>query len=479
MFFLKYRPQTIEELDLKNVRLELSKILRQKSIPQAFLFAGPKGTGKTSAARILAKAVNCQSQVNSSIEPCNECEICREITLGTSLDVVEIDAASNRGIDDIRQLKEKIGLAPIKCKYKVYIIDEVHMLTNQAFNALLKTLEEPPGHVIFILCTTDPDKIIPTVMSRLMRIDFHQGSSKEVERSLQKVIDGEKLKVDKKVIKNIVQLSEGGFRDGQKILENLVLNLGKEINWDEAQKLLGHWEKRKPEIVLKFIAEGKMNQLIKISEELVEEGASFSDYFKRLLSLIQELILIQSGVKKPSDYQQIADKYELRDLVELSDIFSQAAYQQKTAILPQLPFQLAVIKYLETKNISLNSNSNKRKNQAKKQKAKSRTSKVKSKKTNINFDEVKNKWSDLLQAVKPMNHSVAAFLKAAKPKEIQGDYLVLEVFYQFHKDKLEEHRNRQIVEQGFEEVFNSYVKIKCILGNKKDDLYNAAKDIFR
>ncbi len=490
MYFLKYRPQTIEELDLKDVRQELKNILKKSSIPQAFLFAGPKGTGKTSAARILAKTVNClntrkkkkKQKKKKFIEPCNQCDVCQEITRGTSLDVVEIDAASNRGIDDIRELKEKIGLAPIKAKYKVYIIDEVHMLTNQAFNALLKTLEEPPSHVIFILCTTDPDKIIPTVLSRLMRIDFHRGSSEEVKRSLKKVISGENLKVDKRVIENIVRLSEGGFRDAQKILENLVLSLGDEIKWKKAQTLLGHWEKRKPETVLNLIADGEINQVVKIGEDLAEEGASFSDYLKRLISLIQRLILIKSGVEKEDELKKLADKFNIYSLVELSDFFGQAAYQQKNTLLPQMPFQLAVIKYLGDRPNAKGQTPNAVDKKAKKvkgQRLNAKGQKQIAKGSNINLKEIEKKWDELLKAVKPMNHSVAAFLKAARPKEVNGKYLVLEVFYPFHKEKLEEHRNRQIVEEGVEKVFNSYVKIKCILGNRKEDLYNAAKDIFK
>lgn len=478
MYFLKYRPQTVAELDLKEVRQKLSKILKGDQIPHAFLFAGPKGAGKTSAARILAKAINCRVQEkNKDFEPCNQCEICKAITSGTCLDVVEIDAASNRGIDDIRQLKEKIGLAPVNADYKVYIIDEVHMLTKSAFNALLKTLEEPPAHVVFVLCTTNPEKIIPTVLSRLLRIDFRRGKPEEVERSLQKVIKGEKLKVEDKVIKTIIDLADGGFRDAQKMLESLVLNLGKEISWDEAQPELIHWEKQKPTKLLQLLAEGKQKELLQVGEELQADGAQMSDYLQRLLNLVQELILIKAKVNQGEpEKKQLAEKFSLQELSQLSRILSQALYEQKTAVLPQLPLQLAILEFMETPT------------EGPKQKAEGSGSES-DVKGQLSLEIIKDKWQNLLQVVKPMNHSVAAFLKAAEPQKIKGDRLVLKVFYQFHKDKLEENHNRQIVENGLKKICHSDVKIECVLAEKKgtrkkaeeikQDISKVAEQIFK
>ena len=176
VFHLKYRPQKLADLDLEEVSDKLKKILSSDDIPQSYLFSGPKGAGKTSAARIVAKVVNCEGKTKG--EACNECENCKEIQNGSNIDVLEIDAASNRGIEDIRALKDKAYLLPTRLKRKVFIIDEVHMLTKEAFNALLKLIEEPPKHTFFILCTTDPGKIPETVLSRLIRVDFHKGNQK-------------------------------------------------------------------------------------------------------------------------------------------------------------------------------------------------------------------------------------------------------------------------------------------------------------
>jgi len=492
MFFLKYRPQTIDDLDLKTVRKQLKRILKKKDLPQAFLFAGPKGSGKTSAARVLAKAINCPKSKNN--QPCNQCSLCREITSGISLDVLEIDAASNRGIDDIRQLKEKIGLAPVRAKKKVYIIDEVHMLTKEAFNALLKTLEEPPPHVVFILCTTDPEKIIPTVLSRLMRIDFHKGTREEVLRSLEKVVKGEGLTVDPKVADLIVQLADGSFRDAQKILENLVLSLGKKISWKKAQEPLGYWRKQRPEMVLKLIGENSLKEALWIGEELAKQGADFTDYLGQLLDLIQKLILIKAGVEKDKSLKELEALFDLEKLVLLSRAFSRALVEQKSTVLAQLPFQLAVAEIIQSSS-PVKSGKEDEVNQPDDETGPEEDNGSDPEEIGpVELKDIEANWDRLLETVKPLNHSVAAFLRAARPKEVRGRTIILEVFYQFHKDKLEEERNRRIVEEGLAKICSSNgLRMRCILGRregkepparsgpkeeKKDELYQIAKEIF-
>jgi len=517
VYFLKYRPQTISELDLASVRKQLEKVLKKGDLPQAFLFAGPKGAGKTSAARIMAKAVNCQKP--KGFEPCNKCSSCIEISNGSSLDVIEIDAASNRGIDDIRQLKERVSLAPVSGKCKVYIIDEVHMLTKEAFNALLKTLEEPPKHVVFILCTTDPEKIIPTVLSRLFRVDFHQGTKAEVKRSLQKVITGEKLSVDEKTISAIIEVTEGGFRDAQKFLESLVVSLGKKLTWKKTKEILSYRKNQKPEAIIRMLIDHDLTTVLKISQDLAKSGTDFADYINKILNLLNQLILIKSQAEKGDKYQQqLAEALSLYDLLSLSRLFSRAAIEQKTAIIAAMPFQLAAIEFVE-KNRSTeikpsgqgSNNSTVGQKAAKKIKKSiqkpvikikpkqldKKATNLESKKSNgnsnpslnIDLTLIESNWSNLLREVKPMNHSVAAFLRAARPKTIDHDTLVLEVFYSFHKDKLEEEQNRRIVEDGLSKICGQNLKMRCVLGkekpsmqknNKKNDarLYDAAKEIF-
>lgn len=220
--YLKYRPKTVDELDLAGVRESFNKLINSNVVSHAYLFTGPRGAGKTSSARILARIVNCEKNKDKLGEPCNECSACKSILSGGSLDFIEIDAASNRGIDDIRELKEKIRLAPSELKYKVYIIDEVHMLTTEAFNALLKTLEEPPAHAIFILCTTETHKVPETIQSRCVSIGFTKATPEEMKRSFARVVTGEGKKVSEEALDYLSRSVDGSFRDGVKVLDKVL-----------------------------------------------------------------------------------------------------------------------------------------------------------------------------------------------------------------------------------------------------------------
>lgn len=485
VFYLKYRPQKLSELDLVEVREGLEKIVKSGKVPHALLFAGPRGTGKTSAARILAKAVNCLTTKGKG-EPCNRCRICRAVTEGRALDLIEIDAASNRGIDDVRSLREKIKLAPTQASFKVYIIDEVHMLTTEAFNALLKTLEEPPKHAIFILCTTAPEKLPPTILSRCTRFNFRKARVEEVVNSLKRVVRGEKLKVEKGVFEAIAGDVDGSFRDGQKILDQLSVSKRK-ITLKETKKLLGQIAALAPTKLLKFLAVKNTKGAISEINRIVETGGDLKVYTQSLLEKLRRALLAKVGVEdETEEIKGIERVEEIRSLIEL---FSLAAAKLATAVIPQLPLEIAVVEWCEDEggkwvvgSESGSEGEEKKKNPTPTipkafrrnlaQRA-SREADTHSRPTTQNspsplgLDEILEKWPNVLAGVRPLNHSVEALLRATRPIKVSDSILTIEVFYQFHKEQLEMGKCRRVVEEVAEKVLGTPVKLKCVLGKKR------------
>ncbi|MBU2577761.1 DNA polymerase III subunit gamma/tau [Patescibacteria group bacterium] len=465
-FYLKHRPQAFKELDCTQAREELIKIFKSGKYPHAFLFSGPRGIGKTSAARIVAKSVNCLES-KDGFEPCNECKNCLSITHGTNMDVFEIDAASNRGIDDIKELREKIKLSPSSLKYKVYIIDEVHMLTTEAFNALLKTLEEPPGHAIFVLCTTDPEKLPKTVVSRCQRINFKSADEKEITERLKKICELEKIDCEEKALKEISRLAQGGFRDAVKILGQVSVE-GK-VTLEEVKKTAGVLGDVQVLEFLSLLEKRNTKEALVWLDEAVEKGVNLRIFIEELLNKLRTLLLEKYGVFEKEETQVSFDSQEIKTLIE---IFSKAYFELKYAVIPALPLEMAVIEWLEEtgiKNTSEDSgDQDNKKEEENKKETKEAEEKIEAKqspenKININIEEVVSRWPEILGKVKPLNHSVQALLKASRPLSFEGDFLILEVFYKFHKDQLETQKCRQIFEKTASEILNCDIKLKCTL----------------
>ncbi|MBI4067319.1 DNA polymerase III subunit gamma/tau [Candidatus Gottesmanbacteria bacterium] len=368
--YRKYRPQKLEELDLVEIRKRLSVILSSDNTPHAFLFAGPKGTGKTSAARIVAKILNCeQSNSNQSsvvsdrlktkepktdnrkpiaeVEPCNKCETCISITEGRNLDILEIDAASNRGIDEIRDLREKIKLAPAGTRYKIYIIDEVHMLTTEAFNALLKTLEEPPLHAVFILATTEADKLLPTIISRCTRLDFKRANIDEIVHSLKRVVKGEGLEIDNEgeILEMIASVSDGSFRDATKILEQAVLE--KALGKDSLKKIIGD-SGNQTQKLLTLLLDKDSQKTLELLEGLAGQGTNMRIFTSAILNYLHKLLLAKHGLATVDDAD--LEKFSTSDINDLIKIFSRVYGELRTTAIPQLPMELAVVEWCEGKH---------------------------------------------------------------------------------------------------------------------------------
>ena len=492
-FYLKYRPQTVEELDLASVRESLGAILKSGKFAHAYLFSGPKGTGKTSSARILAKVLNCEKNHKKDKaaktglnEPCNECVSCRKITNGASLAVMEMDGASNRGIDDIRLLREKISLAPADGDFAVYVIDEVHMLTTEAFNALLKTLEEPPGHAVFVLCTTEAHKLPETIISRCTRVDFHKASEAEVMRSLNKAVVGEKLKIKDEPLQLIARKVDGSFRDGMKILEQLSYQ-GKEITTETVNELLGLGRHTDPEGLIKYLLSKKVEKALAEISQREELGVDLVEYGKRLLEGLRQELLgsVNSGNE------------DVGTFLRLIDLMSKAVLEMKRAVITQLPLEAAVVdwcmegdmvkdekvnagavaksidkepnveKLLVKKRVGLGTSGKQMKSKSDvRKKVSVETSEVRVAGKGVSLKMVEGKWADFMKAIRPHNHSLEALLRAAKPMKMDNNNLVLEVFYNFHKEQLEQERHRRILEKVLSDVMEAGIRLEFELGER-------------
>src|SRR4030066_1794670 len=278
----KWRPQVFEEVaGQRHITQTLQNAISQKRVAHAFLFAGARGVGKTSTARILAKALNCETGPHT--DPCNHCNICKEITNGTSMDVIEIDGASNRGIDEIRELRENVRYNPAKSRYKIYIIDEVHMLTKEAFNALLKTLEEPPPHIIFIFATTEPQKIPATIISRCQRYDFKRVPFKEIIGSLKRILEEEKIQVSQRGLLSIAQESEGSLRDAQSLLDQVIAYAGKNIKDEDITEVLGLIDRKILNDTIEAIANRDVERCMEVIEMVYHFGYDLQHFCRELL----------------------------------------------------------------------------------------------------------------------------------------------------------------------------------------------------
>jgi DNA polymerase-3 subunit gamma/tau len=363
MLYRKYRPKTFSEIYGQNLIIKILKSFLKNinSLPQGYLFAGQKGTGKTSTARIFAKALNCLNLEKNSYEPCNQCLNCENINKNKFLDIIELDAASNRGIEEIRNLKENIGFKPIQGKYKVFIIDEAHMLTKEAFNALLKILEEPPKHVIFILATTEPDKIPPTILSRLQRFDFKRISLQEMIKKMKKVAEEEKITIDDGALYLIAEESEGSFRDAEVLLERIILSINphKIITADYVENFLGKVSYQKILEFLELLINKKFEEALKNVHEIYAGGYDLIIFIRSLIRILREMLIIkiyplwknqlnkeynEELVKKIID---LSSKLSLEEIKKFIKIFSETEISlKKDPPLITLPLELAIAEIL-------------------------------------------------------------------------------------------------------------------------------------
>ena len=359
VLYRKYRPQTFAEvIGQEHVVQTLTNAISSGMISHAYLFSGPRGTGKTTLARLLAKAVNCENRKSGEYEPCNKCSSCLEIMQGNEMDLIEIDAASHRGIDEIRELRDGIKFVPTKSKYKVFILDEAHQLSKDAANALLKTLEEPPSHAIFVLATTEIHKMIPTVISRCQRFDFRRLTLPEIIKRLEIIAEKEKVKVERAALELIALNSGGAIRDSEGLLDQALTFAGSrgEIKAEDIKDLLGLVE---VELVAKFcdfLCQKKASEAINFLNEVTDRGADLQEFAKILINYLrQALILKITGVEEGNpiitgltkeEFQKLqnqAANFKEEEIRNILNLFLEAENKMRYSPILQLPLELAII----------------------------------------------------------------------------------------------------------------------------------------
>jgi len=534
VFYRKWRPRTLAEVvGQEPITRTLLNALASGKVAHAYLFCGPRGTGKTSTGRILAKAVNCLN--NGQGEPCNSCTLCQAVAEGRALDLVEIDAASNRGIDEIRDLREKIGFAPNISKYKVYIIDEVHMLTEPAFNALLKTLEEPPPHAIFILATTEAHKVPLTILSRCQRFDFRRLSLPAVVSKLQHICEHEGISIEPQALALAAKGAGGSLRDAENILEQLALCYGSDVTLEQVQAELGLSADRRVRELAEHILGKNIAAGLMTINSVSADGLDLRQFNRSLIEYLRELLLVKAGAEGSADIasELVAEMKQLDAGILLEDIskaiklFSQVDFRIDSQ--STLPLELALV------DCSLSATETSKKT-APVEKARGAApssvtprppvAKVASQKVaeppvrppaevsqspvadtpvepdntplqgsdevseevakaatpvishpvipqaEHTVEDIQRHWNDFVNACRGMGSSGnldALLRKACEVVSLEDDTLVLGFYWDFQRSKIEDPKYRHLVEHKLQEVFGIPYNVRCILTPKSKE----------
>jgi DNA polymerase-3 subunit gamma/tau len=487
--YRRWRPRTFEEVvGQEHVVRTLRNALDHERVHHAYLFTGPRGTGKTTTARLLAKAVNCLA-TDVTKRPCNECTVCQAVNEGRLMDLIEIDAASNTGVDDVRELRERVGYRPSEARTKVYVVDEVHMLSNAAFNALLKTLEEPPPHVLFILATTDPQKVPATVLSRCQRLDFRRIPLTTIVGRLERIAGTESLTAEREALTLMARQATGSMRDAESLLDQLAAYDANRITVDDVRAALGTGTDEAVTSLVDALAAADVARGLAIVDRAVNEGADPRQFARQMVDHLRTLLLARLGSEEAEldvpdglreRFQAQTTRFSPRQLAGMVHLFSRAATEARTAWQPQLPLELALVDAA----LSLEEAASGREPQMPNTSAEPETAPKQAPPTPSNparqagpaspppshaspeagtLETVKARWPDLLRTIRAQNLSLEALLRSGEPLKIEEGVLVLGFAHQFHRDKVEEEDCRRAVEEGLTGLLGQATGLRCVV----------------
>jgi len=519
-FYIKYRPQVFEELIGQNhIRITLQNALIEQKTVHAYLFCGSRGTGKTSTARILAKSINCTDPLATG-GPCNKCQSCTAANNSNLVDLIEIDAASNRGIDEMRDLREKIQFAPTQSKCKIYIIDEVHMLTKEAFNAILKTLEEPPDHSYFILATTESHKIPDTIISRCQRFNFRRLEDQDIIKQLEIIAQTEKINIDKESLLLIAKHANGGMRDAISTFEQVCTE--KDITYDKIRQKLGIVGHQFHEDFFNLLKKQDIKGAFDGLNEMNSEGYDLAQFNREFLLFLREQM-----------YKNLTENESLNFIIFLTQIFSIAQNEIKSAVIPQLPLEIAIIKSCQSQQLNQPEKSEKKSffntlgftNHNKKNESKDKNQSIKKEEigtaektehfplvkekeildkvitpsitndTPLNLDLILEQWPRVIEKI--TTPFVKLSFKDAKPVNFTKNILTVNFKSKFHKEKIDTSKNRNEIHNALEQTFQTNIQLNIQLtsinntikdqpksenqkteDHKQEDLKDMIKEVF-